>query len=158
METGVHLKFANGTYRFWLSADGVGSLQRECGQRLPNGSFQDKSVFEMYREFDMCFGEDYAGEPVYTGFGSPIAKDISKVLYYALRDGGEGVVDSQAIKVSNIEAEALARENGFPSRPLSEVLGVAWLVLRAAILGIKPADAKKKEPAKAPKKRTVKAQ
>jgi hypothetical protein len=146
-ETCITLQFAGKTYRFWLSALGAASLQRECGQRLPNGVFKDKSIFEIYSEFDQSYGRDSEGNPVWLGHGIASVNDIDAVLYYGLRDGGEGIVNGASFAVSDLDARLIATEGGFPNRPMKDALRVAWSVLHAAVEGIAPPKQKKNKAA-----------
>jgi hypothetical protein len=156
METATNLKFADGEYRFWLAWPQVLELERTCGFTMPDGSRRSKSVFEMFRELDNCFGVDNEGYPAFTGFGNANALDIRETIRLGLIGGGEGMVGGEMVSVSPLKANQLIADYTYPARPMNECLGLAWAILYAAISGI---QVKKKEPetVKPSKKRSAKA-
>jgi hypothetical protein len=142
METATNLKFADGEYRFWLPWPQVLELERTCGFTMLDGSRRSKSIFEMFRELDNCFGVDNHGNPVFTGFGNANTLDIRETIRLGLIGGGEGIVGGEMVSVPPLTANQLIADYTYPARPMNESLGVAWEILRAAIYGI---QVKKKE-------------
>jgi Phage tail tube protein, GTA-gp10 len=143
MDTAVSLKFGDGEYRFWLPWPQVIELERKCGSKSVDGALIGKSIFTIYDELSagLGYGEDEV-IPVFMGSGKANALDIKEVIRLGLIGGNSGIVDGLPIKVPPLVAAQLVDDYGYPSRPLSECLGVAWAVLHAALIGI---EVKKKE-------------
>jgi hypothetical protein len=154
MDTATNLKFADGEYRFWLAWPQVLELERTCGYTMPDGSRRSKSIFEMFRDIDNCFGIDNEGNPAFTGFGNANALDIRETIRLGLIGGGEGIVGGATVKVSPLTVNQLVNDYTYPARPMNESLGLAWAILHAAISGI---QVKKKEPEMVSKRRSKKA-
>lgn len=147
MDTATEVKFADGTYRFWLPLPQIIELERKTG---------DKSVFAIYDELSGGLGlKDDA--PVYLGGGGAHITDIRETIRLGLIGGNEGLTDAGKIEVGPLLAKQLVDDYVYPARPLIEGQHIAWQILHAAINGIQLK--KKAEPAIAakPRKRSTRA-
>ena len=127
MDTGIDLKFADGEYHFALMLPQVFELERNCGGINADGVRIGKSIFQIYDELSGGLGlgaDEFI--PVFMGGGKANAKDIIETVRLGLIGGG----------MSPIDAKQLVNDYCFPVRPMTECLGVAWVILRAAIEGV----------------------
>lgn len=137
MDTAAELTFADGVYRFWLPLPQVIELERRCGQRGDDGKLHPKSVVTIFDGLNDSLGlQD--DNLVWIGGGAIHPSEVNEVLRLALIGGNSGP-DGE---VGPVRAGELVALYGYPARPLIEVAGLAWRVLRAAILGI---EVKKKD-------------
>lgn len=150
MDTAIELKFADGTYRFCLPLPQIFELERKTGTQMPDGSRRSKSIFQIYDEMGEALGQSGDGDVVFIGGGKSCAIDIIETIRCGLIGGGEGMVNGEVVPVSPLTASQIVKDYCYPSRPLSECLGVAWSILHAAIIGV---ELKKKvEPEPIPSK------
>lgn len=152
MDTSVELAFGDGRYLFALPWPQVFELERNCGLVEPDGTKRGKSIFQIYEEIGAGLGL-LGDEPVFVGGGKANARDIRETIRLGLIGGGAGDVAGEAVKVSPLDAARIVEAYCYPARPLSEALGVAWAILRAAIEGVELK--KKPEPKPKAKKRAV---
>lgn len=136
MDTAVDLKFADGEYHFALLLPQIFELERNCGGTDAEGFRRGKSIFQIYEEISAGLGLGIDDAPVFIGGGKANAKDIRETIRLGLIGGG----------LSPIDAKQLVDDYCFPVRPMTESLGVAWAILRAAIEGV---EVKKKAEATA---------
>lgn len=126
MDTAVDLKFADGEYHFALLLPQIFELERNCGGTDAEGFRRGKSIFQIYEEISAGLGLGIDDAPVFIGGGKANAKDIRETIRLGLIGGG----------LSPIDAKQLVDDYCFPVRPMTESLGVAWAILRAAIEGV----------------------
>lgn len=125
MDTAVDLKFADSEYHFALLLPQIFELERNCGGTDAEGFRRGKSIFQIYDEISAGLGL-FDDAPVFLGGGRANAKDIRETIRLGLIGGG----------ISPIDAKQLVDDYCFPVRPMTESLGVAWAILRAAIEGV----------------------
>jgi hypothetical protein len=138
MDSGIRIKFANGTYLFRLLWPQLLELERNCGRVDKDGSRIAKSVFTIFNEMAAM---------------SANAIDIKETIRLGLIGGGEAIVDGQPITVGALTAAQLTEDYIFP---LNDARMVAEAILYETIAGV---ELKKKTQAtdKPKTKRTVKA-
>ena len=136
------IKFADGTYRFFLPMKQVLELERACGATDRDGILHTKSIYTMHEEMGQGLGLDEAGNPVYLGGGTAHPRDIKEVIRLALIGGGSGLVDGVEVEVGPLKAQQLCEDYVYPAQPLINGQFLAWSILEAAIRGV---QVKKKE-------------
>lgn len=145
MDTATDFDFADGTYRFWLPMPQTIELERNCGQRDDQGKLHPKSIMTLFEQINEAMGPDGNGSAVWIGGGAASPFELNEVIRLGLIGGNHGEAGGMVIEVGPIVAKRLVAEYGYPARPVREVMGHAWRILYAAIVGI---DVKKKAPAK----------
>lgn len=135
MTTRVELKFADGTYSFWLPLPQVFEVERKTG---------DTSLLVIEERLRGAIGQDADGNFVFAGGGAAMVTDVREVLRCGLIGGNSGMVEAEQIEVGPALAQQLVNDYVYPARPLSEGVVLAWRVLQAAIYGVKLEEVKKK--------------
>jgi hypothetical protein len=124
--TDVHLKFADGEYRFALGLSQVDELQTKCGigigglyARVLQGRLSDDVT---------------VGHPAYAAF---YAADLRETIRQGLIGGAAGMVDGADVTVSALRADQLV-ERYLPEMPLARQWDLAAAILYAKIEGYEP--------------------
>lgn len=151
MDTKTSFGFGDGEYTFWLPLPQVIELQRRCGLVDNEGKLHPKSILTIFDQISDGMGSDGEGSVLWIGGGAALPNECNEVLRLGLIGGNAGMVDGAEIQVGPHRAKELVDLYGYPARPLSEVMALAYRVLHAAIVGI---DVKKKSPAKRPTNRS----
>lgn len=141
MDTKTSFGFGDGEYTFWLPLPQVIELQRRCGLVDNEGKLHPKSILTIFDQISDGMGSDGEGSVLWIGGGAALPNECNEVLRLGLIGGNAGMVDGAEIQVGPNRAKELVDLYGYPARPLSEVMALAYRVLHAAIVGI---DVKKK--------------
>lgn len=145
MDTKTSFGFGDGEYTFWLPLPQVIELQRRCGLVDNEGKLHPKSILTIFDQISDGMGSDGEGSVLWIGGGAALPNECNEVLRLGLIGGNAGMVDGAEIQVGPHRAKELVDLYGYPARPLSEVMALAYRVLHAAIVGI---DVKKKNDGK----------
>ena len=137
MDTAITRDFADGVYRFWLSAETWVSAEREMARRDADGNPQPHSIFAVFHDVGANIGQ-LGDEIVLTGPSPALLDDAHAIIRNALAGGADGYVNGAAVAVNGSMARELVAVYCYPARPAIHDLGLAWEVLRAAIYGIDP--------------------
>jgi len=141
VETKVSFAFGDGEYTFWLPLPQVIELQKRCGLLDNEGRLHPKSILTLFDQISDGMGADGEGSVLWIGGGAALPNECNEVLRLGLIGGNAGMVDCSEIQVGPHRAKELVDLYGYPARPVSEVMALAYRVLHAAIVGI---DVKKK--------------
>lgn len=127
MQTDVHLKFADGEYRFALGLAQIDELQHKAGVGIG-------ALYARVLQGRVPDGSGTVGHPAYGGY---YLADLRETIRQGLIGGAEGLVDGEPVKVSALRANDLVDRYATPL-PLTEQWNLAAAILFAAVEGYEP--------------------
>lgn len=126
-DTAIDWPFGDATYRFWLPMARIIEIEANRG---------GKSIVTMYEE--LSEGIQYSegsDDPTFHGLGSAHIADVAEIIRCAAIGGNARIDGEDERPVSPTEAKRLI-ELYVSGRPMAESVPTAWMILKAAILGV----------------------
>ena len=126
MATDIHLKFADGEYRFALGLAQVDELQTKCGAGI--GALYARVLQGRLAD------DPSVGHPMYAGFH---LADVRETIRQGLIGGGQGLVDGADVTVTALRANDLV-DRYLADMPLARQWDLAAAILYALVEGYEP--------------------